>query len=393
MHEFLKRTWAQISLDAIDNNISEIRRALNPGVLLMAVVKADAYGHGYEYTALEMAAAGADYFAVSNIDEAMQLRQSGIECPILILGYTPPEFADKLAYNNITQTVFCSDYAEKLSSEAVKAKVSVSAHVKIDTGMTRIGFVYHDNIKDASSIDEIAGICSLPGLYYEGIFTHFACADTENGEVFTRLQYDLFLDAIQKLNSRGITFRYRHCCNSAAIFRFPEMQLDMVRAGIISYGLLPSRFVPCGYRLEPVMEMKTVISMIKTIPAQTPLSYGGTYTSENEMRIATVPIGYADGYPRNLSNKAYMLINGKRARVRGNVCMDQTMIDISDIGEACQGMQVTVFGRDGDSFISVDDIASYAGLINYEVICALSRRVPRIYLKGGKITNTTDYML
>lgn len=393
MKNFLRRTWAQIDLDAVDSNIREVKLTVNPGVLLMAVVKADAYGHGYEYTAQEMAAAGVDYFAVSNINEAMQLRKAGIESPILVLGYTPPECAGELAYNNITQSVFCRDYAEKLSEEAVKAGVTVCSHLKIDTGMTRIGFVYHDNIEDSAVIDDIEYACSLPGLYYEGVFTHFACADTENGEVFTRIQYDLFLDAIRNLNARGISFTYRHCCNSAAIFRFPEMQLDMVRAGIILYGLLPSEYVGSVRALKPVMEMKTVISMIKNIPEGTPLSYGGTFTSDREMRIATVPIGYADGYPRRLSNKAHMLINGKKANVVGNVCMDQTMIDVTDIEEAREGIEVTVFGNDGGAFIGVDDIAADAGLINYEVVCALSRRVPRVYFKNGKIIETTDYML
>lgn len=393
MQEFLRRTWAQINLDAIDNNIQLIKSIIKPGCRLCATVKADCYGHGYEYTAQEMAQAGADWFAVSNLDEALQLRRAGIDRPVLILGYTPPENVRELVYNDISQSVYSSRYAKALSEAAVSAGVQVNAHVKIDTGMSRIGFLYHDSVEDYPQLEEIERVCRLPGIYPQGIFTHFAKADNADGELFTRLQYELFDNAVFRLKQRGVSFEIRHCSNSAAILQYPEMNFDMVRAGIILYGLYPSADVPKTIKLLPVMELKTVISMIKHLPAGTPVSYSGTYCSEHEITAATVPIGYADGYPRLLSNKMYMLVNGKKAPVIGNVCMDQCMLDVTGIEDAAEGGTVTVFGADNDAFISVDELAKKAGLINYEIVCALSRRVPRIYIKNNEIFEITDYML
>ena len=389
----MRRTWAQINLDAVHNNIRQIKSVMRPGAKLCAVVKADCYGHGYAYTAAAMSEAGADWFAVSNLAEALQLRSVGIEKPILILGYTPPEKAAQLVYNDISQAVFSSDYAEALSANAVLSSVKVSAHIKIDTGMSRIGFLYHDSVEDYPVLDEIERVCALPGLTPEGVFTHFSSADCADGELFTRLQYDLFLSATDRLAARGIAFELRHCSNSAAILQYPEMNLDMVRAGIILYGHYPSDAVPRSIRLLPVMELKTVISMIKSVPADTPVSYGRTYHSRGITRIATVPIGYADGYPRLLSNKTDMLVCGRRAPVLGNICMDQTMLDVSEIPEASAGSVITVFGSDGGAFLSVEELAQTCGLINYELLCALSRRVPRVYIKNDQIIETTDYML
>ena len=226
-----------------------------------------------------------------------------------------------------------------------------------------------------------------------GIFTHFSSADCSDGELFTRLQYDLFLSAVERLQARGIYFELRHCSNSAGILSYREMNFDMVRAGIILYGLYPSQAVARTVKLLPVMELKTVVSMLKTVPPDTPISYGRTFTSKREMTVATVPIGYADGYPRRLSNRMSMLVNGRPAPVVGNVCMDQTMLDVTDIENVYEGRQITVFGRDGGAYISVDEVAEKAGLINYEVLCSLSRRVPRVYIKNGEIFETTDYML
>lgn len=393
MLEFLRRTWAQINLDALDNNIEQIKNVLRPGTGLCAVVKADCYGHGYAYTAQQMQESGADRFAVSNLAEALQLRKAGIDRPILILGYTPPDKTRELVYNDISQAVYSLAYAKALSDNASICGVRVNAHIKIDTGMSRIGFLYHDSVDDYPVIDEIERACTLPGINPEGIFTHFSSADCTDGELFTRLQYDLFLSAVDRLASRGIYFELRHCSNSAGILNYREMNFDMVRAGIILYGLYPSPSVERTVRLLPVMELKTVISMLKSIPADTPVSYGRTFTSKREMTVATVPIGYADGYPRRLSNKMSMLVNGRRAPVIGNVCMDQTMLDVTDIGNVYEGRQITVFGRDGGAYISVDEVAEKAGLINYEVLCSLSRRVPRVYIKNGEIFETTDYML
>lgn len=393
MQEFFRRTWAQINLDAIENNILQIKSLLSPGTSLCATVKADCYGHGYAFTAAAMSEAGADWFAVSNLAEALQLRRIGISKPVLILGYTPPDKARELVYNDISQAVYSSEYAEALSKEAESAGVRVNAHIKIDSGMSRIGFLYHDSVEDAGIIDEIARVCELPGILPEGIFTHFACADNCQGELFTRLQYELFCTAVDSLAQLGIHFSIRHCSNSAAILNFPEMNFDMVRAGLILYGHYPSDFVKSKIRLLPVMELKTVISMVKSIPDETPVSYGGTYVSSGERLVATVPIGYADGYPRRASNKMYMLVNGKKAPIVGNVCMDQTVIDVTGIDNVKEGKQITVFGSDHGAYLGVEEIAKSAGLINYEILCGLSRRVPRVYIRDNEIIETTDYML
>ncbi|MBQ6118560.1 MAG: alanine racemase, partial [Clostridia bacterium] len=391
MSNILRRTWAQINLDAVNNNISEIRSVIAPGCKLCATVKADCYGHGYHYMTQEMVASGVDWFAVSNLAEALQLRRRGIDKPVLILGYTPPENARELVYNDISQAVFSYEYACALSDVVARDGVKINAHIKIDTGMSRLGFVYHDSVDDYPVFDEIERTCRLPGLEPEGIFTHFSSADCADGEVFTRLQYDLFLSAVDRLQQRGIAFRVRHCSNSAAILQFREMNFDMVRAGIILYGLYPSDAVPRRLELMPVMELKTVVSMVKKLPPETPVSYSRTYQTEGEQTVATVPIGYADGYPRRLSNKMYMLVNGRRAPIVGNVCRDPCMLDVTGIDGVKEGAEVTVFGADHGAVIGVDEIAEKAGLINYEVICGLSRRVPRIYLKNNEIIEITDY--
>ena len=392
MYELLKRTWAQIDLDALGDNIRAIKSALKPGVRLCATVKADGYGHGYAYTAAEMADNDVDWFAVSNLSEALQLRQAGISAPILILGYTPPDLAATLAFNDISQAVYSTSYAKALSDHAVFSGIKVNAHIKLDTGMSRLGFLYHDSVEDYPRIAEIEAVCRMPGLYPEGIFTHFSSADCADGEVFTRLQYDLFLSAIGRLEARGVTFPLRHCSNSAAILQYPEMQLDMVRAGIILYGMYPSGAVARTLPLTPVMELKTVISMIKTVPPDTAVSYSRTFRSDRPMRLATVPVGYADGYPRLLSNRAYMLVNGKKAPVVGNVCMDQCMLDVTDVPDAAEGQTVTVFGVDRGAALSADTLAETAGLINYELVCGISKRVPRVYKRQNEVVQITDYM-
>lgn len=393
MAEFMKRTWVQIDLDVLRENYNKIRKAVRPDAEIMAVIKADAYGHGAEFTARELDEAGADRFAVSNLEEALQVRKAGIEKPILILGYTPPEYARQLAFNNISQAVFNSDYARRLSENALKGGVELTVHIKVDTGMTRIGFTYQDNVRDAWAVDEIEAACRLGGLYAEGIFTHFAKADEgERGEAYTRLQFELFTDIIKRLQKRGVEFELRHCCNSAATVCYPEMQLDLVRPGIILYGLQPSSAQQIKLDLKPVMELKTVVSMIKDIQKDTPVSYGGDFVSQGDMRIATVPVGYADGYPRALSDKGEMLINGKRAEIIGRVCMDQLMLDVSDIENISEGLTVTAFGEDGGKVITVDELAKKIGVINYEIICGISKRVPRVFTKNGETLGITDYI-
>lgn len=389
MEDFLKRTWLEINLDAIRDNYHRIRSFVDPAAQIMAVIKADAYGHGVEHSAREMSEAGVDWFAVSNLEEAIQVRRAGLDKPILILGYTPPEYAQQLALNGISQAVFDVRYAHQLSACAEQAGLQVRIHIKVDTGMTRIGFPYRDNVEDAGSVDEIEEACALPGLYPEGIFTHLSCADEEGeAEVYTRLQYDLFLDMIDRLCRRNLVFELRHCCNSAATIHYPEMHLDLVRPGIILYGMMPSPDWHNPLALHPAMEMKTVISQIKEVPAGVPVSYGRTFVTPHAMRLATVPIGYADGYPRALSGNAQMLLHGQRVPVVGRICMDQCMLDVSALPSAREGDTVTVFGGE----ITVDELAERAHTINYEIICGISKRVPRIFLRAGEAESMTDYM-
>lgn len=392
MKKYFRRTWVEINLDALKHNYEVIESRLSPGCEIMAVVKADAYGHGVENSVKEFSACGCRRFAVSNLEEAYQVRSVNSDCSILILGYTPPEHAEALAVNNISQAVFDSEYAARLSDFAQKSGVQVSIHIKADTGMSRLGFVYHDDIEDAAAVDEIAAACRLPSLYPEGIFTHFASADEGNGKVFTTLQYTLFANLIRALEFEGITFPLRHCCNSAATVLYPEMHLNLVRPGIILYGLMPSSFLNGEINLQPALKMKTVVSMVKTIPAGTPVSYGRTYSAEKDVKIATVPIGYADGYSRSLSGKAQMKIGDRLVSVIGRICMDQCMLDVSEIEDISEGTTVTVFDSNPSSPLSVDSLAQKAATINYELICGINKRVPRVYTRQKEIEAIADYM-
>ena len=391
--EILKRTWAEISLDAIEHNFVEIRKRLNPNTKVCCVVKADAYGHGAERLAKEYEKMGADWFAVSNLEEAQQLRRAGIKLPILILGYTPPEKAAELARLNISQALVGSEYGQSLSHYAKKAGVTVKVHVSLDTGMSRIGFLYQNPQRDAASLKEIEAACTLPCLEAEGIFTHFAVADEgENGRSYTQMQYQNFCDAIEQLSKRGIQFQIRHCANSAAIFDYPEMQLDMVRPGVILYGLMPSNALQNPAPLIPAMQLKSVVALVKNIPAQTTVSYGRMFTAPENTVVATVPIGYADGYPRILFQSADMLLHGKRAKIIGRVCMDQLMLDVTNIPDVRSGDIVTVFGRDGEAILPVDELASHVGTINYELVCDVSKRVPRVFHRDGQPVGSLDYL-
>ena len=365
MDEFLRRTWVQVDLDAIRHNYEEIRRAVNPAAGRMAVVKADGYGHGAVYVARELADCGADWFAVSNIEEAVELRRAGLSQPVLILGYTPPQLAGELARHRISQTVFSTSYGEALSKGAVEAGVAVNIHIKIDTGMSRLGFFCQQE-DCAASIDEAAQVCTLPGLVPEGIFTHFAVSDEgEEGEAFTQHQFEQFCRAVDALREKGIRFRYRHCCNSAGVLCYPQMNLDLVRPGIILYGLAPSGKCKDVLSLRPAMELKSVISMVKEIGPAATVSYGRTYAAQNPMRVATVV---------------------------GRVCMDQLMLDVTGIAEAREGMTVTMFGRDGEAFLPIEELSDAVGTIPYETVCLIGKRVPRVYVKNGKVIGVADYL-
>ncbi|MBQ9413917.1 MAG: alanine racemase [Clostridia bacterium] len=393
MKHWLRRTWAEIDLDALRDNFKRIRFATEADCRVMAVVKADAYGHGAVLAAETLEAAGADWFAVSNLDEALQLRDAGITRPILILSYTPPEEAAVLSEADITQTVVSADHAKALSDAAAEAGVTLRVHIKLDTGMSRVGFFCQADDDVLIAAEQIAEAAALPALEAEGIFTHFTSADEPNGEAQTRAQYDRFCRVIDALAEKGITFRLRHCCNSAATLRFPEMHLDMVRPGVILYGLYPDGWMRSLLPLQPVMSLKTRVSQTKTVPAGTAVSYGRAYTAERAVSLATVPIGYADGYTRRASGKAFMLIHGEPAPVRGRICMDQCMLDISGVQGVAAGDVATAFGQSDGTFLPVETYASWSDTINYEIVCAIGKRVPRLFLRGGQPVYVRDDLI
>ena len=385
MIDFLRRTWAEVDIDAIKHNFKEIRSTVGDDTEIMCVIKADGYGHGAVFLGQYYEKLGADRFAVSNIEEALQLRENGITKPILILGFTPAEMAGELAENNISQAVLSLDYARELSENAVKSGKTVSIHIKLDTGMSRIGFMYQDKDRDAGSLEQIRNVCALENLSPDGIFTHFAVSDeADEGREATLHQFDCFSDAVEKLRESGITFKTVHCSNSGAIIDYSQARFDCVRAGIILYGLSPSSKLYGKLDLRQAMQIKSVIAQIKTVEPGTAVSYGRTFVTEKATKIATVPIGYADGYTRSLSGKAYMTVGGKKAPVIGRVCMDQVMIDITDIDGVKTGDEVTVIGTGEDNTISFDDIAELTGTINYELVCLVGKRVPRVYKRHGK---------
>lgn len=393
MNHFLKRTWAEVNLDALDHNFDVIRAAVDPKTKICCVVKADAYGHGAPIVSREFEKKGADWFAVSNLEEASQLRRAGIARPILILGYTPPQMAERLHELQISQSVFSLEYGQELSDCVAAAGVQINIHIKLDSGMSRIGFLYQQPERDAESLAEIERVCKMPGLVPEGIFTHFSVADDgANGEDFTLRQYHCFDGAIKQLRARGIAFVLRHCSNSGAIVDYPQLDLDMVRPGVILYGLMPSEQMRRGLDLQPAMELKTVISQLKTVEPGTSVSYGREFVTDRRTTLATVPIGYADGYPRRLHDRADMLVCGRRARVVGRVCMDQVMLDVTGIPGVHPGMTITIWGRDGGSELRVDEVAALDGTIHYEMICLVGKRVPRVFLRGGKPVGQLNYI-
>lgn len=379
--DFLKRTWAQIRLDALSHNFRQIRRHVEPGCKIMAVVKADGYGHGDRQVSQVFQNEGADWFAVSNIEEAMRLRQGGIVRPILVLGFTPADRAAQLWSSQISQTVFSLDYAQALSREAQRRGVLVDCHIKLDTGMSRLGFLCDPDHFDLS-MAQIAETAALPGLACTGIFTHFACADeaNEDSDRFTLQQFHRYQQGVAALEQKGVRFSLHHCCNSAAAMRFPQMHLDMIRPGVILYGQNPSADCAGLWDLLPAMELKTTVAMVKQVPAGAQVSYGRTYTAAGPRVLATVPIGYADGYRRTHSNNAYMLVHGQPAPVVGTVCMDQLMLDVTGIPNVQAGDEVVVFGRDQHGRLLIEELAQEEKSIHYEVMCLIGKRVPRVYL-------------
>lgn len=373
---YLHRTWAEIDIEALKHNFEIIKNTAN-GKKIMAVVKANAYGHSVADVAPVLENGGADFFAVSNISEALQLREIGIKKPVLILGYTPTSLAKQLSDNNISQCVYSREYAAELSKEAMASSSTVKIHIKIDSGMSRLGFDCRN--KDLNGIDDAVFSAKLDGLSLEGIFTHFAVSDRleTDDDGFTDAQYKRFCAAIAEFEKNGLNPEIRHCCNSAAIIKDSDKHFDLCRPGIILYGLMPTVSAEFDKNFIPVMTLKSIVSMVKEINEGDTVSYGRTFTAERKIKVATVSAGYADGYPRALSNKAYVIINGKKAKILGKVCMDQMIVDVSDIDDVKMGDEVILFGSE----LPVDILADMANTISYEIVCGISPRVPRI-IKG-----------
>ena len=385
--DFVKRTWAEISLDAVAHNFNAIKEKIGDEAKLCCVIKADGYGHGAAELGQFYEKLGADFFAVSNIDEGIEIRTSGCRLPILILGYTPVCDAQRLAQYNISQAVFSLDYAKALSNQCAEYGCVCKIHIKCDTGMSRIGFMCQQFPRDDDSIKEIYEACSLTNLQPEGIFTHFCVSDErEEGREFTQKQFENYTYVRKRLEKMELHIPIAHCSNSGAIEDYDETYCDMVRAGIILYGLAPSPKLVGKLDLQPAMTLKTTVAYVKTLRAGADISYGRTFTAEKEMKIATVPIGYADGYIRRNACGGYMLVNGQKAKIVGRICMDQTMLDVTGIDDVKIGDEVIVFGDGSHGEPTADTIAENTDTINYEVVCLVGKRVPRIYYKNGVIT-------
>ena len=388
--KMLKRTWAEIDLDALRHNYETLTRNLPEGCRFLGVVKADAYGHGAVPVARELQALGAGYLAVSNYEEALQLRRADVSLPILILGYTPVEFAVDEAALHITQEVHSLEYGKALSQALEGSEQTLSVHMKIDTGMSRLGFFAYDR---PETVPELVELCGLKNLNVEGAFMHFAVADTASELEYTRMQHQRFMDVLDALKEQGIEAKIVHCANSAATIAFPEYAHDMVRPGIATYGLAPSHEMQGMADLQPLMSLKTTVAAIRPFEAGITVSYGRTYKTPVPRTIAVCPIGYADGLQRRLSGKLHFLLHGKQVPVVGRICMDMCMVDITDVPEAKVGDTVTVVGTDGGETITWDDWAAQLGTISYELVCDINKRVPRLYLKNGEVVDKLQYIV
>lgn len=377
---------AEVDLDAIYHNIIEMRKHIRPDTLLLAVIKADAYGHGAVAVAKALEDE-VDYYAVAHLEEAEELRRYGIRTPILILGTCVPEEFEDLIRHQITINIYRLEDAKKLSETAQAMQQTAKVHIKLDTGMHRIGFPCNEQ-----AVEDIKKIAALPGLELEGIFTHFAKADEKKKEAF-EYQLNQFRYMLGVLENEGIRFPIRHAANSAAIMEAGDLELDMVRSGISTYGLYPSEEVEKDTAdLRPAMALRSRITHVKTLPAGEGIGYGWTYTTTRETKVATIPTGYADGYKRALSNQGRVLIHGISAPIIGRVCMDQFMVDVTDVPNVKVGDMATLFGRDGNAWLPVEELANASASFNYEFVCGLTRRVPRIYTWHGKVAGVLDYL-
>lgn len=381
------RVVSEINLDAIAHNTKQIRKIVNDKTDIMVIIKADAYGHGAVEVAKVALYNGASALGVAISDEGIQIRNNNINVPILILGYTPEAKIDEVIKYNLIQTVFTYEMAEAISKVAIKLEKIAQIHIKLDTGMNRIGFLPIDK-----SIDDIIKISKLKNIEINGIFTHFATSD-EKDKSFTYKQAQIYQNFVNKLEALGLHIPVKHVSNSGAIIDLPEFAFNMVRAGIILYGMYPSEDVDKSkIDLKPAMSLKTQVSYIKEISENNPISYGRTYYTKTNTKIATIPVGYADGYSRALSNKGRVLINGEYANIVGRICMDQFMIDVTHIPNVNIGDDVILIGEQNDKAVTAQEIAKLIGTINYEVVCMISKRIPRVYIKNNAILKTVSYI-
>ena len=389
----LKRTWAEVSLDNLEHNYRAIKNHIPEGCRFLGVMKADAYGHGAVPLSHALCELGAEYLAVSNLEEAIQLRRGGVRAPMLILGYTPASFADTMVFMDITQEVHSLEYAKELDTALAGTNYILNVHLKLDTGMTRIGFFAYDHER---TLPELLEVCGLPHLHVEGVFTHFCVADSkaQEDEAFTRTQYARFTAMLDALAAHGIRPELRHCASSGATILYPELALDMVRPGIATYGHAPSEDAEGILNLRPLMTVRTTVAQLREIPAGTSISYGRTYTAERDMRVAVLPIGYADGLLRGLSGKVSFRIRGRMARSVGRICMDMCMVDVSEIPGIRVGDEAALFGYDTDgTLLPCERIAQQAGTISYEILCGISKRIPRIYMQDGREQEILQYIV
>lgn len=383
----IRPVWAEVNLDNLAHNIRQVRNHTNKDSLIMAVVKANGYGHGAIDIARTFLDNGADRLAVAILSEAVELRKADITEPILVLGYTPRSQYEKLLQYNLIQTIYNYEEAKILSQKAVELGKEATIHIKIDSGMGRIGF-----LPTTESAEDILNISILPNIKIEGIFTHFAKAD-EVDKSHVRGQFNKYMEFVNSLEEKGLNISIKHVSNSAGIIDLPEFNLNMVRAGIMLYGLYPSDEVNKEkIKLKPAMTLKAKISHLKIVPKGTGISYGQIFTTEEESKIGTIPIGYADGFTRLLTGKAEVCINHKRVPIVGKICMDQCMLDLTSVEDVKLGDEVVIFGCEKDD-PHVDELASKIGTINYEIVCMVARRVPRVYISNNKILRIKEYLL
>lgn len=382
----LRPVWAEVDLDALAYNVRNIKKLIGDKEMV-AVVKADAYGHGAIDIVETLQKNGVSRLAVAVITEAIELRKSGVNMPILILGYTPSDYGEELIKYDIEQTVYDLEYAKRLSEIAEKLNKKAKIHIAVDTGMGRIGFYPNEQ-----SVEDVVEISKLKNIEIEGMFTHYATADEED-KTYTYHQFELYNKFNKSLEDKGVLIPFKHTSNSGAIMDLPETYLDGVRAGIILYGYYPSDEVNKDILpLKPILTLKTKVSHVKKMDKDMYVSYGRTFKTERESIIATIPIGYADGYSRNLSGKVKVIINGKFAKVVGRICMDQCMIDVTDIDDVKVGDEVILIGEDNGIKYNADDMAKDLGTINYEVLCMIKQRIPRLYIKNHKKINVRNYI-